>query len=248
MKKTILIITLMILTGCSNAPVKNEETTIIKNISFHNPQNLTVSIDEFEPYAQGPNIYISTKPLSEFIEDCVSFRASRSDSPLAEIEYQRELKNAFRELRDKGINKEVKMFDSLSCGATRGNLRSEPIEISDMNGIIYHKSLYQSSGSLTTFYTQVLVVDKLDQVHELVFSYNFGELGKYIESHRDGYGGAYAYDISVSEGWESGKTVDRWQEVVNYFEYQTPIKYEPLKEFEVNQDVIMSIIESIEIR
>ncbi len=190
-------------------------------------------------YEPDPDISITIKPISEFIQPCVDLDEDRG----REIQDYRKL---LEDLKDYGKNPQLADYDSMTCGNTNGNISNEYTKVDGMNAIVYNKALYQEVGSLSTFYKQVIFVDQYDQVYEVVFNYDFGKLGEYLATMRGDGSEAYAYE-NIPENWKSGKIEEAWQEVIDYFQKGKPINNQNLKGFEDNEKVIDEMIKSIKI-
>lgn len=236
------------MTGCTvnnsgtkgQSETKNSNEVTINGVSFLNPQNLKVSADEIQLYVPDPDISITVRPITEFIQPCVDLDQDRD----REVQDYGKL---LQDLKEYGKNPKLAGYDSMTCGNTNGNISSEYTKIDGMNAIVYNKALYQEVGSLSTFYKQVIFVDQYDQVYDIVFNYDFGKLGEYLAKMRGDDIEAYAYE-NTPENWASGKIEEAWQEVIDYFEKGKPISSEDLKGFEENEKVINEVIKSIKVK
>lgn len=204
---------------------------------FEYPEYLTISLDP----RSDANIIVQVEPVSDFVQNCVDVRKSL-DPEISEYSLNEQYRETILSLREEGLSVELEDFDNVSCGLTMGNIRSDSHTVNDYNAVIYQKAFAQDVGSMTVFHTQLLFVDKYDQVYSLLFDYNFANNKTYIDEFRDEYGGAYnpkdtaAYPDSPL-----------WDEVYNFFAYEAPIKKEELTGFSENKEVIEKIIDSVKL-
>lgn len=227
----ILTFAIFVFTGCTNQP-----TVDYKGISFKYPEGLTISYNNFDPF-HGENIDVEVSYISDFTFDCAQMYIEREiqTTPANPYDYFSQI---LEYLRDNGINNEVEQFESLTCGAAGSNLSSKLINIDGINGVIFHKVTGNSGlPSLSTFFTQVLLVGPENQVYSIVFNYEFGDLGKYIRSIKDEFGEAI---LDENESY-------KYDQVIEYLAHGNPIKDTDVKKFEDNQQVINEIITSIKI-
>ena len=238
MKKNFTIIfiatAIFVFTGCGSL----DQTWSKDGVSFKYPDYMTISVDDFDPSSQ-TDIHIQTASITDFVEGCVKSDLSRNEDLIEYLVWD-DYREVFRTLKDKGVDKYVKSFDNLSCGWTMGNVYSKELKIDGYNAVLHHKALAQDYGSLTVFYTQVIFVDDYDQVHSIVFSYDFGELEKYLDTFRGDFG------VATIEG-DYEYVAEEWQKILDFFVYGTPIEKEELKGFEDNKEIIEGIIETIKV-
>lgn len=235
MKKIVATLFLvLVLSGCGNAQTQEpinkpiQETKVDESldvwdrdgIKFSYPKELTVSADA------SANIQVQKQTITQLIDYCL---ASRDPDTGWYEDINRDWRNGLKELKEKGLNKDIYDVDSIGCGWVAGNLDTQPIKINDLNGVVYQKAMAQDYGELDVFHTQLLVVNWYDEVHTLTFSYDFGELGDYIKKNP-----------LVDE--------EKWDEVLFFFKSNKPIKDEKLKGFEENRKIIENIIKSVEIK
>ena len=229
---SILLITGLALAGCTS-----QQTVDYKGISFKYPSDLTVSYNNFEPF-RGENIDVQASYISDFMSDCVEQEVSRGGEKSYHDLYE-EYSETLKYLRDNGINNSVENLESLTCGYAGSNLSSELIKIDGINGVIFHKVTGNSGlPSLSTYFTQVLLVGPENQVYSVVFNYEFGDLGQYIRSIKDEFGEAI---LDESESY-------KYDQVYEYLAHGNPIKDPDVAKFEDNQKVINDIINSINIK
>lgn len=225
---------LLLLAGCS---ARNSNTRLeYHGISFEYPKDsMTVSFDEFDPF-EGENIYVNVSSISDFVKDCVEADLIRNEDAL-EYETKEYYSGLLKRLGEKGLSEGISNFDNLSCGWTRGNISARPIVIDGIKGVVYNKALTQIEGSLTVFFTQVVLVDEYDRVYSIVFNYDFGELADYLAPIKSEFGEAILDE----------RDFDKYYEVYNHFAFDNPIKTSELMGFLDNREVIGDIIDSIEI-
>lgn len=234
MKKLFTITVLMAaltFTGCTN-----KSTVNYKEISFDYPSDLTVSYNDFDPF-HGENIDVEAAYISDFMSDCVATLRDFNPDLMPHDLYE-EYSSTLKYLKDNGINDDVENLESLTCGYAGSNLTSELINIDDVNGVIFHKVTGNSGlPSLSTYFTQVLLVGPENQVYSIVFNYEFRDLGQYIRSIKNEFGEAI---LDESEAY-------KYDQVYEFLAHGNPIKDTDVAKFEDNQKVIDEIISTIKI-
>lgn len=227
-----LIVFLLLLSGCSINNSKWEGS----GISFSYPDSLRVSVDEFDPFDDYKTIYVSKQTSTDFVSSCVAVELWRNEDML-EFQAEDKYKAILDKIRTAKYDGAVENFENYGCGSAGGNLSMKPITIDGVNGAVYIKALTQTGTNLSSFYSQVILVDNSDTVFSVTIPYGFGENEEFISSITDEFGEARP-EVNAEE---------KWEEIASHLNYGNETTYPELIGFVKNKGIVEDLIDSIEI-
>ncbi len=236
MQKYIIVVLVLFLSACTQY-----QKIDYKGISLKYPSDLTVSYNDFNPF-WGENIDIQVSHTGSFMFECAEAEVERGWDKEAKSIWQamEKYQKALDYLRDTGyINSVMSQMESLTCGFAWSNLSVKPIKVDGLNWVIFNKVTWNSGlPSLSTFFKQAVVVWPWNQVYSIIFNYEFGELGRYINSIKGEFGEAILEDSQEY----------KYIQVVNYLAHWNPLNDLDIKTFEKNDKIIEEIISTIKIQ
>lgn len=238
MKKFVILSVLacFLLQGCDFK--KEGYSTYDRNgITFEYPDYLSISNDAED----SANIIISKKSITQTVKGCLSGDDTLEERDRDTTYYYTE---GLKSLKEIGSNPNIYRVDTIGCGWTAGNIKTDYAKVNDLNSVIFAKCECQDDGEIDSFRMQFLTVDWYDQVYTVDFNFDFGKLKPYMAELRR--------KNKEAEGYEStmigGDKIDEWHEVYDFLSKNKPIKSKEMGPFKENFDVIQDVIKTINIK
>lgn len=231
----ISLLSLCILSGCIYWLIIGKHNNWnAMGLSFEYPEYLKAVHQSFD-HESDANIFVTAETSEDFITGCLNdeddeYAKERNDN------IRESFKSGIRAVKSEDDEEDLRILDNIGCGWVAGNMGYEFIDVGEYKGVILHKALTNAEASLSSFVTQLLIIDDFDNIYTITFNYNFGELDSYLLEHR------------YKDSWEVETTEEQSDEMLAYFSKGEPLTLPELKGFEENREVIMDIIETVELK